>query len=121
MIATDAAQTIGEALLKSNLSKDQMPNLLSDNGNSYVAFDFKKYLEKQKIKSIHGRPGYSQTQGKIERYHCSIKRDQTRRYSPLELEHALKSFVKYYKHQRYHKSVQTELRSICNLAGLTGF
>ena len=108
MTAADATQTIEEALLKSNLSKNQMPKLLSDNGSSYVALDFKKYLEKQKIKPIHGRPGHPQTQGKIERYHRSMKNviKLDVYYSPMELEHALKCFVEYYNHQRYHESLQ---------------
>jgi transposase InsO family protein len=108
MTAADAAQTIDEALIISNLDKSKMPRLLSDNGSSYIALDFKKYLDKHKIKAIHGRPGHPQTQGKIERYHRSMKNviKLDIYYSPMELEYALKSFVEYYNHQRYHESLK---------------
>ncbi len=108
MTAVDAAQTIEEALIKSNLSKNQMPKLLSDNGSSYVALDFKKYLKSQEIKPVHGRPGHPQTQGKIERYHRSMKNviKLDVYYSPMELEKALKHFVDYYNHERFHESLQ---------------
>ena len=49
MTAADAAQSIEEALVKSNLSKNQMPKQLSDNGSSYVAFDFKMYIESHEL------------------------------------------------------------------------
>jgi len=108
MTAADAAQTIDQALIISNLDKSKMPRLLSDNGSSYIALDFKKYLETHKIKPIHGRPGHPQTQGKIERYHRSMKNviKLDIYYSPMELEYALKSFVEYYNHQRYHESLK---------------
>jgi len=108
MTAVDAAQTIEEALIKSNLSKNQKPKLLSDNGSSYVALDFKKYLKSQEIKPVHGRPGHPQTQGKIERYHRSMKNviKLDVYYSPMELENALKHFVDYYNHERFHESLQ---------------
>jgi putative transposase len=108
MTAADAAQTIDEALIISNLDKSKMPRLLSDNGSSYIALDFKKYLESHKIKPIHGRPGHPQTQGKIERYHRSMKNviKLDIYYSPMELQYALKSFVEYYNHQRYHESLK---------------
>lgn len=106
MAAIDAAQTIEEVLLKSNLSKNQKSKLLSDNGSSYVALDFKYYLESLKIKPTPGSPGHLQTQGKIERYQVFhenvIKLDVY--YSPMKLGNALKSFVDYYNQQHYHES-----------------
>jgi len=108
MTASDAAQTIEEALWVSNLTKSQMPKLLSDNGSSYIAHDFKKYLKDKKMKQIHGRPLHPQTQGKIERYHRSMKNviKLDVYYSPMELEYALKQFVHYYNYERYHESLQ---------------
>ena len=57
---------------------------------------------------LHGRPFHPQTQGKIERYHRTMKNvvKLHHYYMPEELEAALKDFVEYYNHQRYHESLQ---------------
>ncbi len=59
------------------------------------------------MKLIHGRPNHPQTQGKIERYHRSMKNvvKLDNYYCPEELEAALESFVHYYNHERYHESL----------------
>jgi len=107
MKSDDAEQTIEDALLKSNLKPHQRPKLLSDNGSSYIASDFEEYLEKQDIKHIRGSVRHPQTQGKIERYHlsmkCVVKQDVY--YSQDELINALKKFVHYYNYERYHESL----------------
>jgi len=108
MKSEDAVQTIDEALMLSNLHKNQMPKLLSDNGSSYIAKDFNTYIADQNMKLIHGRPLHPQTQGKIERYHRSMKNviKLDVYFSPMELEHAMKQFVAYYNFERYHESLQ---------------
>jgi len=108
MKSTDATETIQEAIQKSNLKQNQMPKLLSDNGSSYIAKDFCDYLKDNKIKQLHGKPGHPQTQGKIERYHRSMKNviKLDVYYSPMELEYALEKFVNYYNFKRYHESLQ---------------
>ena len=60
------------------------------------------------IKSIHGRVMHPQTQGKIERYHRSMKNvvKLDNYYHPEELIEAIGEFVEYYNHQRYHESLQ---------------
>lgn len=107
MKSDDAEQTIQEALIKSNLKANQRPKLLSDNGSSYIASDFKEYLDKEDIKHIRGRARHPQTQGKIERYHLSMKCvvKQVVYYSPEELIFALQEFVHYYNYVRYHESL----------------
>ena len=47
------------------------------------------------------------TQGKIERYHRSMKNvvKLEHYYYPWELEHAIRQFVQYYNHERYHESL----------------
>jgi transposase-like protein/transposase len=105
MKSDDAADTIEQAILKSNLT--QKPKLLSDNGSSYIASDFKDYLKSNEIKHVRGRVRHPQTQGKIERYHRSMKNviKLDVYFSPEELERALKAFVEYYNNQRYHESL----------------
>lgn len=108
MKAEDAQETVEEALMLSNLSRNNMPRLLSDNGSSYIAQDFRTYLKDNNIKQLHGKPGHPQTQGKIERYHRSMKNviKLDVYYSPMELEYALKNFVPYYNYERYHESLK---------------
>src|SRR5271154_7578635 len=58
--------------------RDQMtvvhrPRLLSDNGASYVAEDLAAWLNRQKIEHVRSAPYHPQTQGKIERWHQTLK------------------------------------------------
>ena len=57
---------------------------------------------------LHGRPFHPQTQGKIERYHRTMKNVVKLHHYCLaeELEASLAEFVEYYKHQRYQESLQ---------------
>ena len=76
MKAQDVTATLDLALAASGL--DQMnvvhrPRLLSDNGSSYVASDLADWLDKQNIEHVHGAPYHPQTQGKIERWHQTLK------------------------------------------------
>ena len=59
------------------------------------------------IDQIHGRPGHPQTQGKIERYHRTMKNvvKLDHYYAPEELEKALEMFVLRYNNERYHESL----------------
>ena len=108
MKADDVEDTLIQAMLKSNLRPGEKPKLLSDNGSCYIANDFKAYLESQDIKHVRGRPNHPQTQGKIERYHRSMKNviKLDVYYSPMELEAALNRFVHYYNYERYHESLK---------------
>jgi putative transposase len=83
------------------------PRLLSDNGPCYVAKDLAEYLEHHEIEHTRGRPYHPMTQGKIERYHRSMKNivRLENYYSPWELERAIARFVDYYNHERLHESI----------------
>ena len=75
------------------------PNLLSDNGPCYIASSLKRYLSNEyHIKHIHGKPLHPQTQGKIERYHRSMKNviKLNHYFCPSELEKAIEQWVNYY-------------------------
>jgi putative transposase len=76
MKAQDVAATLDLALAASGL--DQMtvvhrPRLLSDNGASYLAEDLAKWLDQQKMEHVRSAPYHPQTQGKIERWHQTLK------------------------------------------------
>ena len=56
---------------------------------------------------LRGKPNHPQTQGKIERYHRSMKNivKLHHYYSPSELENAINDWVAYYNNERYHESL----------------
>ena len=107
MKTEDVQRTITRALEAAVLPKEFRPKLLSDNGACYIAAELKEFLKGKKIKSIHGKPNHPQTQGKIERYHRSMKNvvKLDNYYCPEELIAALTAFVHYYNNERYHESL----------------
>lgn len=107
MKAPDVELTIEKALEHSGVSKKNRPKLLSDNGACYISKDLKVFLEEKGIRSIHGKPCHPQTQGKIERYHRSMKNvvKLDNYYSPEELRRSIGEYIHYYNHQRYHEAI----------------
>ena len=107
MKAEDVQSTVHSAVKKAGLKKGQRPVLLSDNGACYVSSELKGYLSAMKIRSIHGRVAHPQTQGKIERYHRSMKNvvKLDNYFHPEQLKEAINEFVDYYNNERYHESL----------------
>src|SRR6476620_2139823 len=110
MKAQDVTATLDLALAASGL--DQMtvvhrPRLLSDNGASYVAEDLAAWLDKHNIEHVRGAPYHPQTQGKIERWHQTLKNRilLEHYYLPGHLERQVAAFVEHYNHARYHESL----------------
>ena len=83
------------------------PRLLSDNGPCYVSAALKEYLEQEGMAHTRGRPYHPMTQGKIERYHRSMKNILLLEnyYSPDELVDQIDLFIEYYNNQRYHEAL----------------
>jgi putative transposase len=81
--------------------------LLSDNGSGYVSRAFRDYLHLVGIHHILASPFHPQTNGKLERYHQSIKQEvnQLPYEMPTTLEQAIAEFVDYYNYRRYHKAL----------------
>ncbi len=81
--------------------------LLSDNGAGYLSRQFGEYLRLVGVRHIVASPYHPQTNGKIERYHCSIKGElNLLSYEmPSELREAIEAFVKYYNYRRYHEGL----------------
>ena len=74
MKVEDVKRTVDRAIIKAKIVTKQRPKLLSDNGSCYIASDLKDYLKNSyDMDQIHGRPFHPQTQGKIERYHRTMK------------------------------------------------
>ena len=82
-------------------------SLLSDNGAGYVSRAFTDYLRLVGIKHILAAPFHPQTNGKIERYHRTLKSEinQVPCDMPSELKEAIGNFVEYYNHRRYHEAL----------------
>jgi len=89
------------------VSLDDRTRLLSDNGPGYVSRAFGDYLRLVGIRHILASPYHPQTNGKIERYHQSIKGvvNQVPYDVPRDLEMAISDFVSYYNNRRYHKAL----------------
>lgn len=110
MATTDVQDTLNIALELTQVTQVKVqhrPRLLSDNGPCYVSQALKDYLQDHKIHHIRGAPYHPQTQGKIERYHRSMKNvvKLENFYFPWELEAAITSFVDYYNRLRYHEAL----------------
>lgn len=110
MKVEDVTDTLELALTASGCESAQVahrPRLLSDNGSSYIAGDLAEWLEDRGIKHIRGAPFHPQTQGKIERWHQTLKNRVLLEnyYLPGDLEAQINAFVDHYNHQRYHEAI----------------
>lgn len=110
MAAGDVLDTLELALKASGLKHARVrhrPRLLSDNGPAYLSKELREYLEAQDIEHTRGAPFHPMTQGKIERYHRSMKNIVLLEnyFLPEALERAIRSFVEQYNHHRYHESL----------------
>jgi putative transposase len=110
MRAEDVTATLDLALRASGLDQAtpaDRPRLLSDNGSSYIAGDLARWLEDHKIKHVRGAPYHPMTQGKIERWHQTLKNRilLENYFLPGDLETQLAAFVDYYNNHRYHEGI----------------
>ena len=110
MSAEEVKQTIEAAIGFTGIRNPtgwHCPRLLSDNGARYVSKALREYLEAEGIRQTRGKLYHPMTQGKIERYHRSMKNLQLLEhyYSPSELETQIGVFVSYYNNYRYHEAL----------------
>jgi transposase InsO family protein len=110
MRADDVTETLNLALQASGCDRAEVvhkPRLLSDNGSSYIAGDLADWLIDQGMAHVRGAPNHPQTQGKIERWHQTLKNRilLENYYLPGDLEASIGAFVERYNHRRYHESL----------------
>jgi transposase InsO family protein len=110
MTAEDVKSTLDIAIQKIGIDTVPVafrPGLLSDNGSSFISKALKEYLDEYKMWHTRGKPYHPQTQGKIERYHRSMKNILLLDiyYSPGELEKNIAAWVEHYNNHRYHESI----------------
>jgi len=110
MRASDVTETIELALAASGCDQavvQHKPRLLSDNGSCYISGELAEWMQKQEMEHIRGAPFHPQTQGKIERWHQTMKNRilLENYYLPGNLEQQIGAFVDHYNNHRYHESL----------------
>jgi putative transposase len=111
MAASDVEDTLNLALEETGLDQANVvhrPRLLSDNGRCYISGQVADYLEDKGMTHTRGAPYHPQTQGKIERWHQTLKNRilLENYFLPGDLENQVAAFVGHYNHQRYHESLK---------------
>ena len=110
MRAEDVTDTLELALTASGCDSARVlhkPRLLSDNGPSYIAAELAEWIDANGMSHVRGAPLHPQTQGKIERWHQTLKNRilLENYFLPGELERQIDAFVEHYNHRRYHESL----------------
>ena len=109
MKTSDVTDTLESALKASGCSNEQnRPRLLSDNGASYISAELADWLDDKGMTHTRGAPYHPQTQGKIERWHQTLKNRilLENYFLPGDLEIQIGRFIEYYNNHRYHESLQ---------------
>lgn len=86
----------------------QKPRLISDHGPQFIARDFKEFIRLSGMSHVRISPYYPQSNGKIERWHKTVKLDAIRRFNPATLEEAryvVRRFVDHYSRIRLHSAI----------------
>jgi putative transposase len=90
------------------LYPNQRPRIISDNGPQFIAKDFKEFIRICGMTHVKTSPYYPQSNGKIERFHRTIKGDCIRTQTPLSLEDARRlvaNYVVHYNDVRLHSAI----------------
>jgi transposase InsO family protein len=110
MSANSLIEVVQEAVDTTGMTDvpvEDRTKLLSDNGPGYVSKSFRDYLRLVGIGHILSAPFHPQTNGKVERYQQSLKKEvnQLPYEAPSQLDKAIADFVDYYNYRRYHKAL----------------
>ncbi|WP_088635667.1 IS3 family transposase [Phaeobacter sp. 22II1-1F12B] len=111
MKSGDVTDTLDLALQASGCDQAKVlhkPRLLCDNGSSYISGELADWLEDRQMDHVRGAPYHPQTQGKIERWHQTLKNRilLENYFLPGDLRQKIDAFVEHYNHRRYHESLQ---------------
>ena len=90
------------------LHPGEKPRVISDNGPQFIAKDFKEFIRLTGMTHVRTSPYYPQSNGKLERYHRTIKSDGIRPGQPATLEQArelVTRFVEHYNNVRLHSAI----------------
>ena len=84
------------------------PRIISDNGPQFIAKDFKEFIRMAGMTHVRTSPYYPQSNGKLERYHKTIKSECIRPKVALSLEESrsqIADYIRYYNDERLHSSI----------------
>lgn len=84
------------------------PRIITDNGSAFIAKDFKVFIRLAGMTHVKTSPYYPQSNGKIERWHRSIKSEALRRFQPEDPDQArgfVEQYVDHYNHVRLHSAI----------------
>lgn len=87
---------------------DARPRIISDNGSQFIANDFKSFIRLMAMTHVRTSPYYPQSNGKIERFHQSLKRECIRPRTPVSVDdarHVVDGYVTYYNCERLHSAI----------------
>ena len=104
---TDTLELALEAAGLASVAVAHRPRLLSDNGSSYISGDLAAWLADRRMHHVRGAPHHPMTQGKIERWHQTLKNRilLEHYFLPGDLEAQVGTFVEHYNQRRYHESL----------------
>jgi len=86
----------------------ETPRIISDNGPQFIARDFKEFIRLTGMTHVRTSPYYPQSNGKLERWHGSLKRECIRPACPADVGDARRrvaGYVEHYNHQRLHSAL----------------
>jgi transposase InsO family protein len=86
----------------------ERPRIISDNGPQFIARDFKEFIRLTGISHVRTSPYYPQSNGKLERWHKSLKSECLRPACPADADEARRlvaCYVEHYNHVRLHSAI----------------
>lgn len=101
-------QKAKEKALSSKKVPMATPRIISDNGPQFIAKDFKVFIRISGMTHVRTSPYYPQSNGKIERWHQSLKKESIRPKCPLSKQDAIRTvgeYVYHYNHVRLHSAI----------------
>jgi len=87
---------------------DARPRIISDNGPQFIAKDFKEFIRVSGMTHVRTSPYYPQSNGKLERWHKTLKGECVRPGSPLSLQEArelVERYIQHYNEKRLHSAI----------------
>ena len=84
------------------------PRIISDNGPQFIAKDFKEFIRISGMAHVRTSPYYPQSNGKLERWHKTLKGECVRPGSPLSLQEArelVEKYIQHYNEKRLHSAI----------------
>jgi hypothetical protein len=84
------------------------PRLITDNGSQFLSGDFKELMMLLEMRHTLIRPGHPQSNGKLERFHRTLKSEEVRRSAYFDYEDArrrLAGWIEYYNEVRLHRAL----------------